>query len=138
MKRVLMYVMFCCLLFSCSLQDDSLANFQLKTLPIKKVEIAQSFDLGSTQTIKIIYDLPDSCHQFYEITESNNGSATIFTVTAQVIGETDCNTVVKEETREIRFKAAQTEDYIFKFWKGRDSSGNDMFIEMTIPVNNPT
>lgn len=134
-----MYVVLCCLLFSCSLQDDSLANFQIKTLPVKHVELsAQAFDLGSTQSVAITYYLPNSCHQFYEISQSKNGNTTIITIIAQVVGETGCNTVVKEETQTLTFKVTQTEDYIFKFWKGKDNAGNDTYIEMTIPVNSPT
>lgn len=138
MKKVIVYVMFCCLMLSCSLQDDSLVNFQIKTLPIKKVEVAQSFDLGSTQSIAITYDLPDSCHKFYEITQSRNGNVIIITVVAELIGGLDCEETVKEETKTLTFKVTQIEDYIFKFWKGRDNEGNDLYIEKRISVNNPT
>jgi hypothetical protein len=32
-------------------------------------------------------------------------------------------------------RASQEEDYIFKFWKGKDTNGENIFEEVIVPVN---
>ena len=41
--------------------------------------------------------------------------------------------VLVQET--FTFKVTNTGNYIFKFWTGEDTEGNDTFLEYDIPVN---
>jgi hypothetical protein len=33
------------------------------------------------------------------------------------------------------FQVTSTKPYIFKFWQGKDTEGNNIFLEIEVPVN---
>ena len=122
-------------LFSCSV-DDGNSNFSIKTLPIKTAEVPSEFIFGQTYTLKVVYDIPTSCHSFYGLFYRHEGFSRVVAINSLVNNDlTSCdeNPIEREYTFEVR--ALQNEDYTFKFWKGKDNSGNDIFEEVVVPVN---
>ncbi len=45
--------------------------------------------------------------------------------------------VLRRRQEEYAFpvEATQEEDYVFKFWKGKNNEGEDVYEEVVIPVN---
>ncbi len=122
-------------LFSCSV-DDGNSNFSIKTLPIKTAEVPSEFIFGQTYTLKVVYDIPTSCHSFYGLFYRHEGFSRVVAINSLVnnnLTSCDENPIEREYTFEVR--ALQNEDYTFKFWKGKDNSGNDIFEEVVVPVN---
>lgn len=138
MKRVIVYVMLCCLLFSCSLQDEDATNFEVSTFPVKSFELPDSFELGSTYDIKISYEFPNRCYSFYDFYNPNNGNTIEVAINALVSRSTECADAIVTEEKMFRIKVINSEDYIFKFWKTIDNEGKIIYEIVTVPVIDPT
>ncbi len=123
-------------LVSCSINDDENINFTVVTLPIKSYEVPEFFVFGETDTITVAYDLPDGCHSFYELFYQYEGTSRKVAVNAFVNSDSTCTQVIEEKEISFPVQARQREDYIFKFWIGEDSSGENIFEEVIVPVIN--
>ncbi len=121
---------------SCSLDDDGNTNFALKTLPIKEAVVPAEFEFGSSYTIKVLYDLPDGCHSFYNLYYEYKGTSRIVAITAIVDLNATCTEAIIEKEHEFIVNISQSEDYTFRFWKGEDSQGDDIFEDIVVPVIN--
>jgi len=120
---------------SCNLNDDDDTNFSIETLPIKEAIVPESFDLGSSYTLKVMYDLPSGCHSFYDLYYQYDGDARIVAVNSIVNTNSACTLALIEAEHTFVVKATQVEDYVFKFWNGEDDNGQDIFLEIVVPVN---
>lgn len=123
-------------LVSCSLDDDSNSNLSLTTLPIKSYIVPESFIFGETYTITVTYELPDDCHSFYDLFYQYEGISRKVAINAFVDNDANCTQVIEEKEISFPVQARQREDYIFKFWIGEDSSGENIFEEVIVPVIN--
>jgi len=135
-KNFLVTILIISTLFSCSLgDDDNNSNLSLKTLPIQEAVVPDSFDLGQSFEITIFYDLPDGCHSFYSLFYQHEGTSRIVAVNSLVEDAATCTLAIIEKEFTFTVNATQAEDYTFKFWKGTDSNGDDIFEEVIVPVN---
>lgn len=132
-KKILMSLMMFFMLFSCSINDDS-SNLSLETLPIKEAVVPEEFVFGQSYTLKVIYDLPDGCHSFYNLFYQYDGPVRIVAINSLVDNASACTLALIEKEHTFVVKAIQQEDYIFKFWKGIDDNGDDIFEEVIVPV----
>ena len=124
------------LFYSCLNNDDNTPNFTYKYLPIDEATTPANFTFGETDTIKIKYSLPDGCHFFDRLYYEYQDTTRIVAVTALVaIDTTACTQGIIQEEYIFPVRATQQEDYLFKFYKGKDSQGNNIFEEVVIPVN---
>jgi len=134
MRRVVLNLLLLFLLVSCSIDDDS-SNVSIETLPIKTAIVPTEFEFGSKYDITISYDLPSGCHSFYDLFYQYEGSSRTVAVNSLV----DENGVCTDDIREIEYtfevSVVQQEDYTFKFWKGTDAGGENIFEEIIVPVN---
>ena len=133
-KNYLFLVLAVLTLSSCSLDDDSNANVSFKSLPIKEAILPSEFEFGKSYTIKVTYDLPDGCHSFYNLYYKYKNESRIVAITALVDSTKNCTQTVVEKEYEFVVKAAQEEDYLFRFWKGVNNKGKDIFEDITVPV----
>ena len=62
-------------------------------------------------------------------------TARIVAIRALEYLDISCAQATIQKDLNIPILASQTEDYLFKFWKGVDANGNDLFDEIVIPVN---
>ena len=122
------------MLVSCSLDDDS-NNFAIETLPVKEAIVPAAFDFGSKHEITIIYDLPSGCHFFYSLFYQYEGTSRIVAVNSWVNESAACTDDVREAEYTFEVTVVQQEDYTFKFWKGIDNEGENIFEEIIVPVN---
>jgi PBP1b-binding outer membrane lipoprotein LpoB len=133
MKRFFLITVIALILTSCSLDDDS-NNFELKTLPIKEAEVPVEFIYGRTYDIMVTYDLPDGCHSFQSLFFQQNANERIVAINALQDLVSACTEAIIEENHTFELTALQEADYVFKFWKGVDENGDNIFEEVTVPV----
>ena len=134
-KKILASIIVLFSLLSCSLNDDGNSNLSLKTLPIKEAIVPEAFDLGQSYEITIFFDLPDGCHSFYNLFYQYDGTTRIVAVNALFDNAANCTLSIIEKQFTFTVEATQHEDYTFKFWKGVDNNGDDIFEEVIVPVN---
>ena len=123
------------LIFTSCLNHDDAPNFTYKFLTIDDATTPESFTFGETDTISVRYSLPSDCYSFDQIYYETQDTARIVAVSALVILDTDCTEEVVQEEKKFVVTASQTEDYVFKFFKGKDSEGENIFEEVIVPVN---
>jgi len=134
-KKILIITIVIFTLFSCSIDDDS-SNFSIETLPIKEAIVPTEFIFGESYTLKVIYDLPSGCHSFYDLFYQYEGTSRIVAINSIVDNnQIGCTLALIEKEYNFIVNVRQPEDYTFKFWKGIDSNGDDIFEEIVVPVS---
>ena len=123
------------LFVSCSQDDDNANNFKIETLPVNEVIVPEEFTFGSRHDITITYDLPSGCHSFYNLFYRYEGTSRIVAVNSFVNESVACTDDIREFEFTFEVNVVQREDYIFKFWKGIDAGGENIFEEIIVPVN---
>ena len=132
-KNILTLALVLLTVFSCSLEEDN-SYLSIETLPIKEAAVPQEFEYGAIYTLKVVYDLPSGCHSFYDLYYQYESTARIIAVNSVVNTNLACTEALIEREYEFEVSVTQQEDYIFKFWKGTDSTGKDIFEEIIVPV----
>ena len=139
MKKLVALSIALFLFASCSLDsdgsnDDSL-NFSFEILPIDSVDIPDKFSLGQTYPIKVSYFQPSTCHsfkEFYHLIENNERTIAVIDY---VFDNGNCQTLTDELVdATIDFTATSNGSYIFKFWQGQTSDGEDEYLIIEVPV----
>jgi len=139
MRKILFLALITCftVFTSCSVDDGTVA-VQFEAIPIENVLIPTEFNLGDTHTITVTYKRPTDCHTFSNfeyIAESSN--VRIVTVVNLFTTGGDCTALTDNfQSQTFNFNVLDTNPYTFKFWQGKDSNGDDMYLEYEIPVNN--
>ena len=127
----------CLLLFSviasCSKSDE--INSKIKLLPIDEAITPQSFTYGETDSISIKYSLPNGCHYYHSLYYQYQDTTRIVAVRAVELLNENCTQSVSQKERKFAVTPNQYKDYVFKFWKGVDANGEDLFEEKIVPVN---
>lgn len=140
MKRIILTCLFSIILFSCSLDDglDDYGNFKTEILPIDEITLPTSLNYEEKYTIPFKYTLPDGCHsydQLYYASKDSTRTVAVYVLVDQSEGA--CDDVVVQEEDEFVLTVSQTEDYIFKIWKGTNDQDEDVFEEYIVPVLEP-
>lgn len=139
MKKLVALSLTLLLFVSCSLGDDSLndasLNYSFEILPIDSVDIPDKFTLGQTYPIKVSYFQPSTCHafkEFYHLVENNERTIAVINYE---FDNGNCQTLTDELVdATINFTATNKGLYIFKFWQGKDASGEDQYLIEEVPV----
>ena len=134
MRRFFMFAALLVFVVSCGLDDDG-ANFTLQTLPVKSAEVPDEFTYNKEYNITVTYDLPDGCHSFHSLFFQQENDERTVAINAIVDLRTNCTQAVVEESFTFEILALQREDYVFKFWKGVNGDGENIFEEVVVPVN---
>ena len=137
MKRFFVSLILTLSIISCS-TDDSANDFKIETLPIKSAVVPEAFTFGSNHPITIKYELPSSCHAFYDLYYQYEGASRIVAVNSVVNENNTCTDALIEIEYQFLVSVVQKEDYTFKFWKGVDNNGENIFEEIIVPVNEVT
>ncbi|RKF05113.1 hypothetical protein C8N26_0514 [Tenacibaculum lutimaris] len=133
MKKFLILFLSVFTFYSCL--DDDGPNFRYEFLKIDSAETPESFTFGEVDTIKIKYTLPNSCYAFDGLYYQKVDTTRIVAGTAIVNLDGACTEELREEEYAFTVEATQVEDYVFKFWKGKNEEGEDVYEEVVIPVN---
>lgn len=140
MKKIIFVLLtFVFVLNSCSV-DDNEPNIHYVVLPVSSYSAPDSFAFGETYPIDLYYKRPTTCH-FYEGIYFERVDATrIIGIQCGVRELSGCETLDPETTDSIKvsmdFIVIYHEPYTFKFYKGTNEQGEDIFEEKIIPVVN--
>lgn len=134
MKKFLILSFILVLMGSCSLDNDG-PSYTSEILPIESVDIPDSFTLGEVYPITVYYYRPTTCHLFDRFYyDKENNIRTVAVIDYKYL-RNDCEEL-EEELVEATFNFHVTSNgsYIFKFWQGEDTNGENQFLTIEVPV----
>jgi len=140
MKKVTFIVMLLMSFLSCSTDDGADPNdggsFYFQYLPIESVSMPQEFMFSESYVIEYTYYRPSSCHTFNDLFfDADNNTRTIAVINTVSVDNGQCVDLQDElVTGRFTFIVSDTETYLFRYWQGEDSNGNDIYLELEIPV----
>lgn len=134
MKKITTLFLSILILSSC-LDNKEELSFDFQLVPIDSFTIPDTLTFDKIDTIKVKYSLRNGCYSFNNIYYEPQDTTRIIAIRALVELDKDCTLAIIEEERNILVKPNQTEDYVFKFWKGTDENGENIFDEVIVPVN---
>ena len=134
MKRLLSLTLFACLTLSCSKDDNDSLNQELA--PTVSVNIPDSLKTGQAYEFDVLYNKTTSCHYFsgFDVSKKDN-LIVVGVVNSYRSGNTNCNSAGNlRQTAKLNFVAEREDFYIFKFWQGKSSVGEDTFLTKEVPI----
>jgi len=140
MKKIALLLLTVITISSCSLEESNEPSFYYEVLPVESFEVPQSVSFGQNYEIKMTYKRPTDCHYYEGCYYKTEGYSTIVGIQTYVL-DGECSALENQEPIEASFTFKvdglhnATQPYIFKFYKGKDTYGNDIFEEVSIPVN---
>ncbi|MFV8368772.1 hypothetical protein [Flavobacterium sp. LB2R40] len=136
MKKNILLTLFLLTLMSCSMDDDQ-SNYSYEVLPIDSYTLPQTFTLGQTYEITLKYKKPSDCHYFQGIYYSKELNIRTIGIQTGVLENAECKPLTTEPIAvSFNFYVTNTGSYIFKFYKGEDANGANIFEEVEVPVTN--
>lgn len=120
--------------WSCSIEDDNEPEFYLEVLPIDSVEMPEQFTYGETYELLLTYTRPTFCYTFNNFAETINGHERTIAVVNTVYTNLNCAEFSESVTVNYEVSITDTEAYIFKFYQGKDSEGQDQYYSVEVPV----
>lgn len=133
MKKYFLLIMTSLLFFSCL--DDDNENLAYELIPVDSFEVPDSFTFGERHTLKVRYLIQEDCRYFDDVYYEYNGATRIVAINTVRILDRTCTVPPVEFEYDLIVTAAQEEDYVFRFYKGMDDNGNNIFEEVVVPVN---
>ena len=134
MKKIVAFLSLFLIAISCSVDDDQ-PNVHYELVPVESVNLEDTLTVGLVNNIEINYKKPSTCHGFDGFYYEKNGFERIIGVQNYVIEQTDCQPITNITRQEVlKFKPTEVGTYTFKFWQGKDTNGEDIFLEIERPV----
>lgn len=135
MKKIIAILGLFFIVSSCTLDDGT--QYKVEALPVVNVELPTEFVLGETYPITMRYRLPSSCHSFKNIIYEKDLNVRTIAIESLVRIDNNCvaslpNAALSETT--FNFKVTSNGSYIFKFWQGLNEQGDNVFLEIEVPV----
>ncbi|WPR72284.1 hypothetical protein SLW70_03850 [Flavobacterium sp. NG2] len=135
MKKILLFLTLMVAFSSCSLDNDTPDTYTFSVLPVESYEVPASFTLGQTYEIKLKYQKPSSCHIFQGIYYTKDLNKRTIAIQAAVKDNQVCTLEVPPLSEaSFNFLVTSTGSYVFKFYKGKDTNGENIFEEVEIQV----
>lgn len=141
MKKILLFLTGVLMLTfaSCVPDDNDQMQFHFEYLPVETVTLPETVQRGQTYPITVTFNRPTDCYYFDSFYYDINGYTRTVAVQAIVIENASCDplTNVAPEQKSFNFYCSPgyaNNEYTFKFYKGVDTQGNDVFEEHTVTV----
>jgi len=135
MKHFISLFLVVLLLFGCNNDDDTDHEYHLEYSSVLSAELPDEFVYGRTYRINITIELPDSCYFYYnQYDYFYEGSSRLIYPIVHIDDGVTCTPNSRETTFSIPVHALQNEPYIFKFYQGEDTDGQDIFLTIEVPV----
>jgi len=136
MKHYILLFLSVFLLLGCSNDDDNnYHDYHLEYVSVISAEVPDEFIYGRTHRINVTIELPNSCYFYYnQYDYFYEGTSRLIYPIGHVDDGITCTPNITETTFSIPVQALQYEPYIFKFYQGEDTDGQDMFLTIEVPV----
>lgn len=136
MKKFILLTFILLTLLSCSAENDQ-PNYSFEVNPIDSFIIPTTFKLGETYEITLKFTRPTECHFYQGIYYSKDLNTRTIAIQTAVDKDQACvQTVPAQSEVTFNFYVTNTGSYIFKFYKGKDANGVNLFEEVEVPVTN--
>lgn len=134
MKKILALIGIFLLVISCSPESDE-PNVHFELLPIESVVMPTEFNVNTENQIVIKFFRPTTCHGFNGFYYTKEDNTRTVAVESFVLEKNDCAPLTNQELEQtLRFKPTETGTFLFKFWKGKDVNGDNIFEEISVDV----
>lgn len=133
MKKIIALIGIFLLVISCNTEDDE-PNVRYELLPIETVVIPDTLLLGDENIITVKYLQPTTCHEFRGFYYEKKGLTRTVAVETSVTETNDCQNSSLLVEKELKIVPLEAGTYTFKFWQGKDSAGNNIFLEFERPA----
>lgn len=135
MKKIILLLVVATTFLACSLNENDNVNYDYKVLPIASYTLPASFKFGEAKEIKLKYQKPSDCYFYQGIYYDKELNTRTIAIQVAVKKDHACIAILPAES-EVSFNFLPTSlgTYIFKFYKGEDSAGKDIFEEVEIYV----
>ena len=135
MKKFALFILFITTVTGCTLDNGNQDTYNYEVLPVDSYTLPENFKLGETYEIKLKYTKPTACHIFQGIYYSKDLNTRTIGIQAAIKNGEICQQSIPEPTEvSFNFYVTSTGSYIFKFYKGQDTTGKDIFEDVEIPV----
>jgi len=136
MKKIL-FILTALFIFSCT--PDVSPRYHYVILPVESFEVPETVQTGQIYPIKITYKRPTTCHVFEGFYYDIYYELRTIGVQNMVVDNNDCVATDPDESPIVKsfdFSPMQMAPYtyVFRFYKGKDENGNNIFEEVEIPV----
>ena len=135
MKKIALFLLTISTLIACSANDDN-PKYHFEVLPVESFTVPENFTLGETYSIKMKYKKLSDCHNFEGFYYEKDLNVRTIAIQSSILERSNCQSDTTKVEVSFNFKVTSNGSYIFKFYKGTDTSGNDLFNEVEIPVIN--
>jgi hypothetical protein len=135
MKKLIALFSVFFIIVSCSYEDKNDTSIHFELLPIESVQLPTDFYVDTENEIIINFLRPTSCHGFDGFYYEKDELTRIVAIQSFVLERDDCVALTNQiQEQTLKFKPTETGTYLFKFWKGKDTNGDDIFEEISIDV----
>jgi hypothetical protein len=135
MKKIILIFTSLLFFYSCSDSNNDFPNLAFELLPIDEFTAPESFILGEKDTLKLKYSLRSNCSYFDNIYYEYQDTTRIVAIRSIKDLDANCDLEIIQYDYNLIVNATQEEDYLFKFYKGKDTNGENIFEEVVVPVN---
>ena len=137
MKKILLFSLPILLAFSVMSCNDRFEGDEIlntEALKIDSVKIAQdTMDVLTTQTIKTYSNYTAKCEGFYGYDYLHTSEFERKVISYKFKTTAACGDLVTKSSQ-INFNPQKTGTYLFKFYNGQDSAGQNIYIQKNIVV----
>jgi hypothetical protein len=134
MKKLPLLIFVAYLILGCSKDDGESLNQELA--PTVSVNIPDSLKTGQAYEFDVLYRKTTHCHYFSGFDVSKNENTIVVGVVNNYRSvNNNCSTNGNlQETAKLNFVVEREDFYIFRFWQGKSSVGEDMFLTKEVPI----
>ena len=137
MKKFALFILLITTLAGCTLDNNNRDSYSYEVLPVDSYTLPEKFTLGNTYEIKLKYTKPSECHYFQGIYYSKDLNTRTIAIQTAVNNNQVCTQSIPAPSEvSFNFYVTNTGSYIFKFYKGKDTTGKELFEEVEVPVVN--
>ena len=87
--------------------------------------------VGTSYSVEVEYLIPSTCHGFNGFYYEIDGFTRTISIQNFVVEKPDCQDLTNQIfTTNMSFQPTEPGTYLFRFWKGKDTAGDDVFLEV--------
>lgn len=137
MKKIFLLLLIPFLYLSCS-KDSETDDVTLELLPVSTVELPSAFGVNKENIIKVKFVRPTDCYAFNQFYYEIEGHISTIAVESSVFHYNNggCPALQSNNvaTQNLKFRPQEIGEYTLKFWNGKDTNGNDLFLTYNVLV----